>query len=210
MKVRESIIVVALLGAATSGAAAQWESPTYFSPRPHDDIGAYVVDGERRSAGFVGIWRQTGNLNLGLRGGIAPGGFDWLLGVETFGPLDVLGPASPVSTSWIVSAGAMFGGEDNVDLTWVRIPAGLSIGMNLESGNVTIVPYAHPRVAFDLLIVSADGDDDTDSEVNFDLDLGADVLFGQNFVLRGGVTLTNDTRFGAGIAYRIPRRAVVR
>lgn len=212
MKIREVVVAAALSGVMVTGAAAQsWESPTYFAPMLHDDIGLYLVDTEGvSSVGMTGIWRQSGNLNLGVRGGVAPGTFDWLLGVELYGPLD-LGPTSPVLLAWIVGAGGAFGGgSEGADLTAVRIPAGVSIGLNLDAGGTTIVPYVHPRAAFDLRIASSNGDEDTDSDVNVDVDLGADVLLGERFIFRGGITLGEFNSFGAGIAYRIPRGVTVR
>ncbi|MGH7577984.1 MAG: hypothetical protein ACREM1_23040 [Longimicrobiales bacterium] len=212
MTLRETVLAAAISGIAVTGAAAQsWEAPTYFAPRLHDDIGLYLVDTEGSGgAGIASIWRQSGNLNLGVRGGVAPGPFDWMLGVEMYGPLD-LGLTSPVALAWIVGAGGLFGGDSRgSDVTAVRIPAGVSVGLNLEAGGATIVPYVHPRAAFDLRIFSTDGEEETDSEVNVDVDLGADVLLGGRFIVRGGVTLGDFTTFGAGVAYRIPRGIAVR
>lgn len=212
MKMRDAVVAAALSGLMVTPAVAQnWDSPTYFAPRLHDDIGLYVIDTEGvSSVGMTGIWRQSGNLNLGVRGGVAPGTFDWLLGVELYGPLD-LGPTSPVLLAWIVGAGGAFGGgSEDVDLTTVRIPAGVSVGLNIDAGSATIVPYVHPRAAFDLRIASSDGEEETDSEVNVDVDLGADVLLGERFIFRGGITLGESNSFGAGIAYRIPRSVTVR
>jgi hypothetical protein len=214
MRIRTVLVALCALVICRADAFAQsWESPTFFSPRPHDDIGLYIVKAEDvDDLGFVGIWRQSGNINLGVRGGLAPGTFDWLLGAEFYGPLNVLGPDSPLLLSWIVAGGAMFGGDGpgDSDATALRIPVGLSVGLNLGSANVAITPYVHPRLAFDLLAISEGDDEETDTEINLDADLGADVQLGESLVLRAGVTIGDFTTFGAGLAYRIPRRVVVR
>jgi hypothetical protein len=205
--------LAALAAASAAPAAAQsWESPTLFSPGAHDDIGLYAIKFEGTDdLGFHAIWRQSGNINLGVRAGIGPGEVDWLVGAEFYGPLRILGPDSPVLVSWIVGAGAMFLNDrfDN-SVTALRIPAGVSLGLNTGSSSVSIVPYVHPRVAFDLIAVSDGDEEDTDSEFNVDLDIGADVTLGDRFVLRAGFTLSESNTFGAGVAYRIPRRVVVR
>jgi hypothetical protein len=211
-RIRSTICALAAVAALTETTAAQsWESPTLFAPRAHDDIGLYLIKAEGTDdLGWVGIWRQSGNINLGVRGGLAPGHFDWLLGVELYGPLNVFGPDSPVLLSWLVSAGAMFGDLGDTDFTALRIPVGLSLGFNLGSRGLDLVPYVHPRVAFDLLSASRDNDEDTESEINFDVDVGADLILSDRFVIRSGVTLGDFTTFGVGVALRIPRRVAVR
>jgi hypothetical protein len=109
--------------------------------------------------------------------------------------------------SWITGIGAGF----NDDVTTLRIPAGVSVGVNLGTGGLNLTPYVHPRVAFDLAAFdNAAGEEETDSEFNFDVDLGADAALGESFVVRVGVTLGSQTMFGAGIAYRMSRRIEVR
>lgn len=192
--------------AAAPLSAQAWDVPSFFSPRPGEDIGLYVIDAEGPGdLGFAGIWRQEGNINLGVRAGLA-GGDHFSVGAEFYGPLDLLGPQSPVLVSWIVGAGATFN-----DATWLRIPLGASIGMNLgSSSSIRILPYVHPRVSFDLVAYDTGAGEETDTEFNFDLDLGADVALGQQFVLRVGATIGEWDAIGVGVAYRMGRRLVVR
>ena len=202
------LCVLALTLVAASDAAAQaWDSPSFFSPRPGEDIGVYVLksDVEGSDLGFSAIWRQSGNINLGVRGGIIGDDF-FSLGAELYGPLNLLGDQSGILMSWATGLGAGFNG-----VTTMRIPLGVSVGVNLGAGGLAITPYAHPRVAFDLVAYdNAQGEEDTDTDVNFDIDLGADAALGQSFVLRVGVTLGSNNVFGAGIAYRMSRRLEVR
>lgn len=199
------VIALALFAlGAEQGAAQPWDVPTFFSPRPGEDIGLYVIDAEGTDdLGIVGIWRQEGNLNLGVRAGVLDND-RFSVGAEFYGPIS--GVRAPVYMSWLVGLGGTFNGA-----TWLRIPAGVSIGTIFDAGSLDIMPYVHPRVAFDY--VSYDdppGDDDSDSELNFDLDLGADVSLGPQWVFRFGASLAEFDGIGVGIAYRMGRRLVVR
>ncbi|MGH7552612.1 MAG: hypothetical protein ACREMQ_06245 [Longimicrobiales bacterium] len=207
MRIRNAVMALLVLCICAGPAAAQsWESPTFFSPVPHDDIGLYLAKAEEvDDAGWLAIWRQSGNINLGVRAGLAPGFFDWLLGAEFYGPLNLF-QDSRILLSWIVAGGAMFG--DGV--TALRIPVGASFGANLGSGSFQIIPYVHPRVTFDLIAEDVAGQEETDTEFYVDVDLGADLQVGESLVFRAGFTLGDFTTFGAGVAYRIPRRVVVR
>lgn len=206
MRIGTFALAVALLAGTGNTVAAQaWESPTFFSPRPGEDIGIYLIDPEGGGdMGFAAIWRQEGNLNLGVRGGILSGDH-FALGAEFYGPLDILGPQSPLLVSWILGLGATFN-----DVTWLRVPLGASIGISLNAGSLRIMPYVHPRVAFDLYAFDVGGEEETETEFNFDVDLGADVNLGQRFVLRVGATFGEWDALGVGIAYRTGRRLVVR
>jgi len=198
-----SLLVVLMLVLAATPAAAQWDSPSFFSPRPGEDIGLYLIDGDGDDLGVAGIWRQSGNLNLGVRAGIAGDAFS--LGAEFYGPLG-LGGSAPLLLAWNLGAGATFG--DNV--TAVRIPLGVSIGALLGSGSLRIMPYIHPRVAFDLVSREIGDDEDTDTDLELPIDIGADFIINPSFVLRLGGTFNDGSAFGVGIAYRMGRTLVVR
>jgi hypothetical protein len=187
-------------------AGQAWDAPSFFSPRPGEDIGLYIIDAEGiRDLGFAGIWRQEGNINLGVRAGLA-GSDLFSVGAEFYGPLHVLGPQSPLLMSWILGAGATFNGA-----TWLRVPLGVSAGLDLGSASsIRIMPYVHPRVAFDLVARDTNDGEETDTEITFDVDLGADIALGRQFVLRVGATFGEWDALGAGIAYRMGRRLVVR
>jgi hypothetical protein len=199
------LAAVATLGGSAAPLAAQaWDVPSFFSPRPGEDIGVYLIDPEGGGdMGFAAIWRQEGNLNLGVRGGMLDDHFS--LGAEFYGPFGILGPQSPVLVSWILGLGATFN-----DVTWLRVPLGASVGLSLNAGSLNIMPYVHPRVAFDLFAYDVAGEEETETEFNFDVDLGADVSLGQRFVLRVGATFGEWDALGVGVAYRTGRRLIVR
>jgi hypothetical protein len=205
------MIALTLIAAATAPAAAQaWDNPSFFAPRAHDDIGLYLINPEGGDLGFTALWRQSGNINLGVRAGIG-GDSDnrlWLLGAELYGPLD-FATGMPILFSWNTGVGASFGDGT----TAMRIPLGISAGIDVGQAGaaVSILPYVHPRVVFDLVATErANGEEVTESEFDFDIDLGADVGIGERWIVRGGVSLANSTTFGFGVAYRIPRPVTVR
>ena len=208
MRARTALLAALAVLVGTAPAAAQaWDTPSFFAPRAHDDIGVYLVNPDDGDLGVAGIWRQSGNINLGVRGGFA-GDFDvWQLGAELYGPLN-LSTGTPLLLSWITGIGASF--ADNV--TGMRIPLGVSAGLELgEAGSgITIVPYAHPRVVFDLVSVELGDEEETETEFDVELDLGADVQIGDRWIVRGGVSILDNTTFGVGVAYRIPRGVSVR
>lgn len=202
-------LVIAALSFAlvcTGQASGQsWESPTFFSPRPAEDIGVYLIQPDGDDLGFAGIWRQSGNINLGVRAGLT--GDLIHLGGEFFNALDVLGSRSPVLVSWVFGFGASFDDE----VTWLRVPLGVSAGIALDAGATTVTPYVHPRLALDFVTTGSGDDEESDTEINLPVDVGADIALGESLVLRVGATFEGGrSTFGAGAAYRMSRRLVVR
>jgi len=208
---RRSTLAAAVMAvcSAAPAIAQQWDQPTFFSPRPHDDLGIYAIKPDLNDWGVIGIWRQSGGINLGVRGGMGGGGGGAdrtvLIGAELFGPLYV--GAAPLALYWVTGIGASFN-----HFTIGRIPAGISAGIVLgEGGSAVFTPYVHPRLAFELETAEIDGEDETDADLEFDVDLGVDVELGQRFILRGGYRVGDaQDVFGVGIAIRLGRGAEVR
>jgi hypothetical protein len=187
--------------------AQSWEAPAFFAPRRHDDIGLYLFDPEGGDLGLMGIWRQSGAINLGVRAGFGgvSGDRTVLVGAELYGLLVEPNADNVVAAAWLVAAGATFDGA-----TWLRIPAGVSLGARLDAGGFAVTPYAYPRVSFDLVSVDVAGVEETDTEFNVDIDLGAEVQLDERFLLRGAFTIGDRNTVGFGLAYRIPRAVAVR
>lgn len=187
--------------------AQSWEIPAFFSPRLHDDIGAYLFDPEGGDLGLMGIWRQSGGINLGVRAGFGgvSGDRTVLVGAELYGMLVEPNAESVVAAAWLVGAGATFDGS-----TRLRIPAGVSLGARLDAGGLAVTPYAYPRVSFDLVSYDVPDGEETDGEFNIDVDLGAELELGSSWLLRAAVTIGDGEAFGFGLAYRIPRGIAVR
>jgi hypothetical protein len=201
---------VVLIGAAlTRPAHAQsWETPSFFAPSMHDDIGLYLIDAEGGDLGFLGMWRQSGNVSFGVRAGMGgvEGDRSVLLGAEIYGSLVNPTGTNVLSVSWITGAGGSFNG-----FTWLRIPVGLSIGARIPGSGFTITPYVHPRLSLDVISFDVgEREEETDSEFNLDVDFGADLALGDSWVGRFGLTVGEVEAFGIGLAYRIPRGISVR
>ena len=192
-----------------------WDAPMFFAPRPLDDLGLYVVQTKRPdfdggdATGLQGIWRQTGNLHLGVRAGVADMsdiGSGILLGAELYNDLNSLFPGLGVDIAWNLGLGAVFGDNENgTSYTTFTVPLGVSVGLKLGSGSVNVTPYIHPRVSLDVIAVESNGAEETDTNFPFTADIGADVALGERFLLRAGYSLGERDAFGVGIALRIPR-----
>lgn len=200
--------VVCALVLQGEAAAQSWDAPMFFSPRSMDDIGLYVTRTNRTISddltGLVAIWRQSGNLNLGVRGGVGDlddAGGTVLVGAELYGPLNALFPGLGLDVAWNLGAGAVFGS----DYTFFSVPLGLSVGLRLGSGGFEIVPYAHPRIAFDIEAFDQAGEEVTETDGSVALDLGADISLGPSFILKVGASLFDREAFGIGLALRWPR-----
>lgn len=203
MRTRVLLIVIAALTVATGARAQAWDVPSFLPPRPGEDIGAYITT--QGDFGIEGIWRQQGNLNLGLRVGYVDFDVDdgaVIVGAESWGPLMTAGPEFPLDITWTAGVGAGFNGG-----TLFEVPAGLSIGRTFPLSNLMVQLYGHPRLA--LVFWSRNDQDDTDIEGLFDL--GADIQLSPDWKLRLGFTLGGfDEAGGIGLAYRFGRAVSVR
>jgi hypothetical protein len=228
------VVAAALLLMTAQGASAQkWDAPLFFSPRPMDDIGAYYIRTDRGDTDFGDfddtnglklIWRQSGNLNLGVHvgtGDLSNIGESILVGAELYGPLSRLIQTNSLALAWSLGIGAAFGSDGDTDDSYIdfSVPVGVSIGIPLGTGGTTILPYVHPRVSFDVVAVT-DGftdEEETFTDVGFAADLGAEVSLGQSLILRAAYTLGSESdetgkrgAFGVGVALRMQRKLVVR
>lgn len=179
----------ALLAAAP--AHAQVFTPTYQSTERSSDVGIYLGNGPGDLA-VEGIWRRTlAAGDLGLRIGFADvGNGDLLLGADWRQPLS-LGTA-PVDVALTFGAQGGFG-----DASGVGGQVGLDFSHTFAEPGVRITPYVHPRVA----VLKSLGEG-SDTKLDVLADLGADVSFAPNLVLRVGVNLGDGSGVGVGLAWR--------
>lgn len=187
-----------------------WDAPLFFSPKPMDDIGLYYVRSLNDVGGLKAIWRQSGNLNLGLHAGVGNldnAGNTIMLGGEFYKPLRSLAASTGLLMSGAVGFGGMFGDK----YVAASIPVGVSVGLNLGNASTSILPYVHPRVSYDIVAIDdAFGNEHTETDFAFAADIGADVTLGDRFIVRGAWTLGDREAWGIGAALRIPRKVVVR
>lgn len=195
-----AVILISLFVA--SEARAQYDTPSFLPPRPGDDIGIYLSDPEGADFGLQGIWRQGGNLNLGVRLGYLDRRDDGAIVVaaESWGLVARAGNQLPVDVAWTLGVGAAF--DDN---TVLEVPLGLTIGRVLQLDQLTLQPYGHPRIA---LFIAPDANDEVRLRALFDL--GVDAVVSDSWKLRVGATLGAIDAVGIGLAYSWTRGAVVR
>jgi hypothetical protein len=184
-------------------AEAQWSAPAFLPPHPGDDIGIYLSS--VGSFGVQGVWRQHGNLNLGVRGGYIDsdthGGV--AVAAESWGLLFRADQGLPVDVAWTVGAGVVFNSG-----TWLEVPVGLSIGRTVPLAGLAVQFYGHPRLA--LVVIAGDDELEDDTEVAGLFDLGADVATPRGLKVRVSTTLGRFEAIGLGVAIPWGRGVAVR
>jgi hypothetical protein len=202
MKIRLLVISLAFLAiAAPARAQVPYDAPSFMPPRPGDDIGVYLSD--IGDFGIQGIWRQSGNLNLGLRLGYIDGGGDGAItvGAETWDLLFAAGDPLPVDVAWTLGVGAAINGG-----TTLEVPVGLTFGLPVDLDQLQLQVYAHPRLGLFVHAVN----DDTELDLEGLFDLGVDAALNEDWKLRLGATFGVWDAIGIGMAYRWTRGAIVR
>jgi hypothetical protein len=170
------------------GAQAQVFTPTFTSPRLLNELGVYLSDGPG-DLSVEGIWRGG---PLGLRVGfsdVADGAL--LVGGEIRSPLAITG--APLGLAFIAGAQGVIGDADAVG-----VQAGLTAGYTFRAPGMAITPYMHPRVG---MVNGFGRNDDWDFEVM--ADIGADLEFATNLILRLGINLGDvGADWGVGLGWR--------
>ncbi len=208
---------LALLGMATALALAPgralaqaWDSPSFLSPWATRDLGFYYVQpDEGYDWGAVAMWRTPAStVNLDLRGGLMHvDGLDrndLLIGVGLSAPIATLGAATglPLDLAWTAGAGAIF----PADWTLLRVPVGVSMGLRIgrPGDDFRLLPYAHPRIA--LAVASArHGEGSSHTELQGTVDLGMDLIIGNDVAFRLGAALGDAGSVGFGLAFGLGR-----
>lgn len=203
MNVKTVLLAAAALGVASGANAQIWDTPSFLPPRPGEDVGVYLTWPDGADLGVQGIWRQHGNLNLGVRVGFLDRAVDdaFIAAAETWGGLLSAGGDFPLDVSWTLGAGAAFG-----DVTVFSVPLGLTIGRALVLSPLTFQLYGHPRLA----LVAASAGNNTSTDLEGFLDLGADLHLNPEWKLRLGFTIGGTDALGLGLAYRFGRGVAVR
>jgi hypothetical protein len=187
-KIRSGVCAMLLTIFFAGAASAQVFTPTYTSPRLLNEMGIYLSDGPG-DLGVEGIWRGG---PLGLRVGFvdAAGGL-LSLGGEVRTPLPVTG--APLGLAFIAGAQGLIGDENAVG-----VQAGLTAGYTFRGTGAFFTPYMHPRVG---MVGSLNGSSDMEFEVM--ADVGVDVEFWTNLIVRLGVSLDDvGANWGVGLAWR--------
>jgi hypothetical protein len=197
------VVTLAILAlAAASEVGAQWSAPSFLPPRPGDDVGLYASSVE--DFGVQAVWRQHGNLNLGVRAGWieSPVRGGVVAAAESWGLLFQAGRGLPVDVAWTVGAGVVF-----ADGTALEVPVGATVGRTLSLAAVDIQVYAHPRLA---LIVREESDDVDETVLGGLFDVGAEFTMRAGPKARMAATVGSFDALGIGVAVPWGRSVEVR
>lgn len=205
---RATLLLAALLFVSTAAAPAQvYDAPSFRPPDSESGLGFYAVslapgDDVGEDVAALATWRMPGtDLDLGLRAGAGDIGGDLALlgGIEVEQGLVESGPDAPLTVAW--TSGMGVGTVPERDAARIRIPGGITLGREIPMEGYAILPYAHPRLAVDFFVRrDPPGGPGDDADLNFDLDLGADVVFDEGWRLRFGVTLGSSDAVGFGVS----------
>ncbi|HLU26186.1 MAG TPA: hypothetical protein VKZ58_10825 [Longimicrobiales bacterium] len=202
MRLRICVPALGLVLISAGPVAAQaWDTPSFLPPAAENSIGLYGIDPDPGNFGLMAIWRQTGRVNLGFRVGVFDVHDDvsGVIGAEASQLLFRATGRLPVDANWTLGVGGSIG-----DDSFVRVPIGITAGRRFTAGSFSFLPYVHPRIGFNWFTDDDDrGDDDVSSfEVGLTTDIGADLTFGRNFMVRFGAALGDFDSIGIGLAYR--------
>lgn len=205
---RTTLLLAAVLALSPAAAVAQvYDAPSFRPPDSERGVGFYAIslapaDDPGEDVAALATWRMPGSdLDLGLRAGAGDVGGDLALlgGIEIEQGLAASGDDAPLTVAW--TSGMGVGMVPDRDAARIRIPAGITLGREIPMEGYALLPYAHPRLAADFFVRDdpPDGPGD-EAELNFDLDLGADVVFEDGWRLRFGVTLGSSDAVGFGVS----------
>ncbi len=185
---------------------AAWDGPSFMAPGPENALGAYFVKPKDTDGGVALSWRSGTGLVLGVRGEYVHDpvfGSLWGIGGEAKGGIGPMAP--PLAVNWTAGIGALITGKNDAGAgeADLRVPVGLSLGLRLVSGELVLTPYVHPRVS--LAYVSFNNGGGSDTTIEFDTDVGADLQLTPGFVLRIGGTFGDQPALGAGLAVNLGR-----
>jgi len=197
-----AVCLVALLSQVGTGAAQVYDQPQFITPYGETGLGAYlVVVNDINDFGGMVTYRKAGDVNLGVRGSVnAAGDGDVAFngGLDVYKQFVEVSESFPLDVAWVTGFGFGYvtGGCDG-GCGILRIPVGVSVARQFlsEDGKWALVPYISPRLALDI------GVSGPDTKVHFDTDIGLEMQFSQQWLLRFGLTLGSSNALGFGIVF---------
>lgn len=192
-------ILLGVVTAAPVQAQVAWDSPMLLAPGSPGGWGIHIMEPSPGDGiGVMGTYRSNpAPVGYGFRLGLAEDPSDDL---AVFGGLDVSGhlllPTSerPFGVLWLAGVGAGIG-DDVV----ISLPAGVSVGADIEAEDILFRPYVTPRVVLD---IAFDAEDELD--LGLAVDLGVDLAFDPAWAIRFGATLGD--REALSIGLNLPAR----
>ena len=193
--------LVLLLTMSTAPLAAQ----SFFAPglQPSQIAGreATVALLDAGSAGLVGQWRQPLarpktqlTLEGGLLGGQGGSASQILLGAGVAYQLATVSEQLPVDVALTGGLGLSSGGGSTL-----TIPIGASVGRRFElDGGFVVTPYLHPQLALTRVAVG----DVSDTDLDLNIDLGANVQVNPTMAIRLGFSLGDRDALALGLSLK--------
>jgi hypothetical protein len=196
------VAVVALLSQVGTGAAQIYDQPQFITPYDETGLGAYlIVVNDINDFGGMVTYRKAGDVNLGVRGSInafGDGHVSFNGGLDVYKQFVEVSESFPLDVAWVTGFGFGYAtGSGSGGFGILRIPAGVSIARQFlsEDAKWALIPYISPRVALDI------GISGPDTKVHFDTDIGLEMQFSQQWLLRFGLTLGSNNALGFGIVF---------
>lgn len=184
--------------------AAPLAAQSFFAPglQPSQITGreATVALVDAGSTGLVGQWRQPlsrPKTQLTLEAGFLDsdgGSSQLLLGAGVAYQLATVSANLPVDVALTGGLGLSSGGGSSL-----TIPVGAALGRRFElDGGIAVTPYLHPQLA--LTRVSVGGYSDSDIDLN--IDLGANVQIKPTMAIRLGFSLGESDAVALGVSLK--------
>lgn len=189
-----AVLVVLLVLAPAAHAQVAWDSPMLLAPGSPGGWGVHLMDTDPGDGiGVLGTYRSNpAPVGFGFRVGLAEDAGDDL---SVFGGFDASGhlllPTAerPFGVLWLAGAGLGVGHH-----VLVSLPAGISIGADVEADGVLFRPYVAPRVVLDVAFAAED-----ELDLGLAVDLGVDLAFDPAWAIRFGATLGDRDALSIGV-----------
>ncbi len=183
-----------------------WDAPLLLGPNSPAGLGIHLTDpAPGAGIGAMATWRGSpAPGGIGLRAGVAEGFGDDL---AFFGGADVSGyllradEEMPVDILWVTGAGLGVG-----DYVLVSFPLGVSVGRTFSEEGLGFTPYASPRLVLDGHLgrdepAPGGSADDSELDLGFVVDVGADLDFGTSWTIRFGASLGDHEALSIGMVF---------
>ena len=196
------ITAVAILSQVGAADAQIYDHPQFITPYDETGLGAYlIVVNDINDFGGMVTYRKAGDVNLGVRGSVnafGDGHVSFNGGLDVYKQFVEVSESFPLDVAWVTGFGFGYAtGSGSGGFGILRVPAGVSLARQFlsEDGKWALVPYVSPRVALDI------GISGPDTKVHFDTDIGLEMQFSEQWLLRFGVTLGSNNALGFGIVF---------
>lgn len=175
-----------------------WEAPFLVSTSSPPGLSVMLADPEH-GIGVIGLWQGRGGpVRIGYRVGLAEDHRDDLAvlgGIDLSGAVTSHSVNFPLDIAWVAGVGLGIS-----DAALVSLPVGVSFGRVVVEENVRIHPYVTPRLIVDAYL----GDDyegSDDMDLGLAVDLGVDVAFEANWMIRFAGVLGDREALAIGLAF---------